>query len=60
VNKPEFIPLYDPQTSEKLLISVECGSVSVVTKVLEENGLAEFIEAIGDISEKEEKVIKIK
>ena len=59
VNGPEFIPLCDPQTSGGLLISVGSESVSVVTKVLEENGFVEFLKPIGDITEKGEMVIKL-
>ncbi len=59
VNGPEFIPLCDPQTSGGLLISVGSESVSVVTKVLEENGLAKFLEPIGEVKAKGEKVVEI-
>lgn len=59
VNGPEFIPLCDPQTSGGLLISVSPSNVSVVTQLLEENGLAEFLKPIGEVKAIGEFVIEI-
>ena len=59
VNGPEFIPLCDPQTSGGLLISVSPSNVSVVTQLLEENGLAEFLKPIGEVKARGEFVVEV-
>jgi len=60
IKGPEFIPLYDPQTSGGLLISVESGSENVVEKLLLENGLELFAESIGQVSERREFVVEVR
>lgn len=52
-----FTWLPDPQTNGGLLISVEVNSVDKVKKVLSENGLSLFIEPIGKMRSKDEKII---
>lgn len=51
--------LADPQTSGGLLIAVSAEGAEAVKNILSANGLENFIQPIGHIIEKEEKVIKI-
>ena len=51
--------LADPQTSGGLLIAVSAGGVEAVKNILSANGLENFLQPIGRIIEKEEKVIRV-
>jgi selenide, water dikinase len=51
--------LADPQTSGGLLIAVAKEQVNDVIKVLQENGLGKFIQPIGFLKAKAEKVVEV-
>ncbi len=52
--------LADPQTSGGLLIAVDENAVAKVQEILKQNGLENFIPAIGSLVEKDKKVVVIK
>lgn len=54
-----FNLLPDPQTNGGLLIAADKNAVSEVTKLLEEQGLGDFLRPIGRLIEKEEKTIRV-
>jgi len=51
--------LADPQTSGGLLIAVAPDAVEEVAKLLQDNGLANFVKSIGHLTVKNEKVINV-
>ncbi len=51
--------LADPQTSGGLLVAVKKEAVQEVQVILSENGLAEFIEPIGYLTKKGNKVVEV-
>lgn len=55
-----FILLPDPQTNGGLLISVKEDSIEEVIELLKTNGLENFIEPIGRMTKKGEKIIEVK
>jgi selenide, water dikinase len=54
-----FNLLPDPQTNGGLLIAADKNSVREVTKVLEEQGLGDFLQPVGRLTEKGEKTIRV-
>jgi selenide,water dikinase len=59
INGTAFITLCDPQTSGGLLISIEEKSANELIKILNDEGLAEFIKPIGRLTSKNEIVINV-
>ena len=55
-----FNLLPDPQTNGGLLFSVKESSTQQVVELLQQNGYENFIQPIGRITEKKEKVIEVK
>lgn len=55
-----FNILPDPQTNGGLLIAVEPGSVQLVREVFADYGLTDFVEPIGVMIPREEKIITVK
>ncbi len=51
--------LADPQTSGGLLIAVAPGAIAEVTSLLQDNGLADFVNSIGHLTAKNEKVVTV-
>lgn len=54
-----FNLLPDPQTNGGLLIAADKNAVSEVTKLLEEQGLGDFLQPVGRLTEKGEKTIRV-
>ena len=54
-----FNLLPDPQTNGGLLFSVNENSVAEVQELLQKNGLNNFIQPIGTMIVKEEKIIRV-
>lgn len=54
-----FSILPDPQTNGGLLIAVDPNAINLVKQVLTENGLGEFVNPIGKMTEKKEKTITV-
>jgi selenide,water dikinase len=54
-----FMVLPDPQTNGGLLFTVDSGSVGEVSRLLKENGLADFLSPIGSMCAREEKALRV-
>ncbi len=59
VNGPEFISLCDPQTSGGLLLSVASENVDQVRELFQKNGLENYLESIGEIVDRKEKIVEV-
>ncbi len=59
VNGPEFISLCDPQTSGGLLLSVAPETAEQVKDLFIKNGLENYLEPIGEIIDRKEKIIEV-
>lgn len=55
-----FNLLPDPQTNGGLLIAVSEGEVDKITDLFTQNGLQDFLQPIGKVVEKQEKVVYVK
>jgi selenide,water dikinase len=55
-----FSLLPDPQTNGGLLFSVKASAVDEIKKILEKEGLKDFMEPVGKFISKKEKVVEVK